>query len=416
MVTASAALTAFLQTGLPFWGAELYTITLVGGTVLRVTSFDQNISYSSNTFTAAGPYVKRSKLKIAVGLQASTLELTIVANPGTMLLGIPILEAIAQGKLTGATVNVRRAFMTVGDIQSRPVICNLTGAATGSGDGTICRFNGTVGKVTEVTAVSATIELRDVLYLLNRPTPKNCFQPGCWHTLFDAGCTLSAGPFTVTGATSAGSTTITVNTSLSQDANIPGPPASAPTLSLTGAPANNLPWQGLYVEITYLNAYGETVASPEAFLAVPPGNLCHVNSPPSVTGATAWNCYIGDGSGNEQLQNVTPIAIGTPFTSFADGTHLSGILPPQIPTTGYWSLGRITFTSGALNGLSAFITGSNSSGQLQMSVPLPSAPATGVTFSIIPGCDKTVATCLTKFNNIANYTGCSAIPTPEVGS
>lgn len=442
MVTLSAALLAFLDSGPPpFWGAELYTITLTNGTVLRITSFDQDIKYPTsggNTFTSKGPYVNRSKLSIGVGLKSSTLEMKLIANPTVMLNGTPILQAIAQGALTNATVNVRRAFMTQGDIQQSPVICNLTGAATGTGDGTICRFAGWVGKIIEVTPLSATVEFRDAMYYFNRPAPKNCYQPGCWHTLFDQGCTLlptdtspaTGQPYIQTGTVQSGSTTLTVNTTLPQDAaNAPAPTVQPTLAAYQYGPNQNLPWIGYYVTYTWVTIYGETVASPEASLGIPAtgihtAQVCQVTVPTPPAGAIGWNLYVGDGSGNEQLQNPVPYSTSalTQLTSEA-GPLASGILPPGIPTTGYWALGTITFTSGALIGQSFSVAASASGGALTMAVPLPVAPSAGDGFSIIPGCDKTYPTCQNKFGtggpgvgNLINFTGCPSIPTPENGS
>jgi uncharacterized phage protein (TIGR02218 family) len=81
---------------------------------------------------------------------------------------------------------------------------------------------------------------------------------------------------------------------------------------------------------------------------------------------------------------------------------------------GYYSLGVITFTSGANNGLSRTIQNySNTSGQVTLVAPLPSAPATGDTFTIIPGCDKQQATCSSKFANLSHFRGFPYVPVPE---
>jgi uncharacterized phage protein (TIGR02218 family) len=53
------------------------------------------------------------------------------------------------------------------------------------------------------------------------------------------------------------------------------------------------------------------------------------------------------------------------------------------------------------------------SGALQLFSPLPVAPAVGDTFSIFPGCDKTMATCQNKYSNVVHFRGFPFIPTPE---
>ena len=85
--------------------------------------------------------------------------------------------------------------------------------------------------------------------------------------------------------------------------------------------------------------------------------------------------------------------------------------------TGYFDLGTITFTSGALNGQSFSVkafTQSAGTGTFSFPLPLPQAPATSDTFNAYPGCDKTLSTCQTKFSNSAHFRGDPYIPAPEV--
>ncbi|MES1260680.1 MAG: DUF2163 domain-containing protein [Acidobacteriota bacterium] len=404
MVTASAALVDFLASGAPCWQADLYTFSLLDGSVLRCSSHDRPITYGGDVYAALGPYIERSAIKLGLGLTASKIDVAIIADSNALVESQAILLTIAQGKWTQAGVTVRRGFMpTPGD-------CNLGGA----GDGTIIRFVGQVGAISEVGPLHAKFEVRDLLWQLNRPLPQNLYQPGCWHRLFDAGCTLHEADFTSTGTVASGSSTTVIHTGLTNDSNIPGPPASAPTLSSTAGPVA-IPAATYYVTVTYTTALGETVASAEASITVVAGRVVKVNSPASATGATGWNCYVGLGAGNEQRQNGAPIAIGTDYTMPAEGFYLSGILPPAFPTNGYWAQGVITFTSGPLAGTSAYVIASDGSGAVQLEVPLPIAPAAGVGFRIIPGCDKMPSTCQGKFNNLIHISAFPHVPTPEAG-
>jgi hypothetical protein len=423
--TASTQLEAFLETGLPFFMADLYDITPVGGSTFRATSFDRPISYGGNTYPVArygsnAPCLERSAVKMAVGLVASKLDIEVKAGPDALVAGQPFLQQLAAGFFANAAVTVRRAFMTYGDVHyndgipNGAAICNLTGAPGGTGDGTLVWFAGTVGTVSDITPLAAKIEVRDIVYQLNRPTPKDLISPGCWHALFDAGCTLNSSSFTTTGAVSAGCTTTVIQTGLTNDVGIPTSPTSAPTMTHANTGVT-LAAATYYAVATYTTALGETLASPEGSNACPPNNVPTVTGPGSVTGSTGWNCYIGLQSGNEQKQNGIPIPIGTTYTVPNNGIYLTGITPPAFPTSGYWSQGVITFTSGANNGLSAFVEASASSGAVKLRTPLPVAPTVGDTFSIIPGCDKSQATCKGKFNNLAHFTGFPFVPTPESG-
>lgn len=81
---------------------------------------------------------------------------------------------------------------------------------------------------------------------------------------------------------------------------------------------------------------------------------------------------------------------------------------------GYFALGNAVFTSGQNNGLRGMIQSwVMSSKRMGLAVPIPFTIAIGDTLTIYPGCDKSVATCTTKFNNKVNYGGFSLIPAAE---
>lgn len=71
---------------------------------------------------------------------------------------------------------------------------------------------------------------------------------------------------------------------------------------------------------------------------------------------------------------------------------------------GYFSNGQIKFTSGLNNGLSTVIK-SHVGGVIELFLPTAFVIAPGDTFEIYAGCDKTLATCKAKFNNVLNFGG-----------
>lgn len=86
----------------------------------------------------------------------------------------------------------------------------------------------------------------------------------------------------------------------------------------------------------------------------------------------------------------------------------------------YFALGIITFTSGPLTGSSYSIKSfTAATDNVTTIAPFATAPAVGNTFTIVPGCDKTQATCgSVKFGavgvgNIAHYRGAPYVPEPE---
>lgn len=79
---------------------------------------------------------------------------------------------------------------------------------------------------------------------------------------------------------------------------------------------------------------------------------------------------------------------------------------------GWFDQGVLTFTSGALAGVRRTIQ-HYAGGTFTFALPLPSAPVGGETFTAYPGCDKTAATCASKFANLRHFRAFPYIPVPE---
>jgi len=78
-------------------------------------------------------------------------------------------------------------------------------------------------------------------------------------------------------------------------------------------------------------------------------------------------------------------------------------------TTGFYTVGLLTFTSGDNNNL-AFEVKSHSPGFIELWEQPPFTVSGGTTFSVVAGCDKSAETCNAKFNNILNFQGFPFIP------
>jgi uncharacterized phage protein (TIGR02218 family) len=72
--------------------------------------------------------------------------------------------------------------------------------------------------------------------------------------------------------------------------------------------------------------------------------------------------------------------------------------------------GSITFSSGINAGVSANVKSAIAGVSLDLSYPLLNAPSAGDAFTVYFGCDHTLSTCTTKFNNLANFRGFPFIP------
>lgn len=79
----------------------------------------------------------------------------------------------------------------------------------------------------------------------------------------------------------------------------------------------------------------------------------------------------------------------------------------------YFSAGEVHFTSGANLGIRMEVKTHSTGGVLALQLALPFDLAVSDTFTIVPGCDKTKATCIAKFNNVVNFRGFSFVPGPD---
>lgn len=73
-----------------------------------------------------------------------------------------------------------------------------------------------------------------------------------------------------------------------------------------------------------------------------------------------------------------------------------------------WAVGLTGANAGVGRTIRAFASGAITTMQ-----PWPSAVAIGDTFTVYPGCDKTQATCGSKFGNLARFRGAPYVPAPE---
>jgi uncharacterized phage protein (TIGR02218 family) len=83
------------------------------------------------------------------------------------------------------------------------------------------------------------------------------------------------------------------------------------------------------------------------------------------------------------------------------------------PALNDFAQGRIVFTSGPNNGISATVKSNDTSGLFTLAAPLPALPVSGNTFTAYPGCDLTQARCLARFNNLGRFKATPYVPVPE---
>lgn len=169
--------------------ADLYTFTLVGGTVLRYSSAPTALAANGFTF-ALGPKFERSKTNTVIGTQVDELDIKIYPEPSDLIGATPWLQAAWQGQLDGALLQLERAFMpTYGD----------------TGPGTVILFAGRISDI-DCSRTGIDMKCRSHLELLNIQMPRRLWQTSCTHVFGDAMCQFDRASLQATFACLAGST------------------------------------------------------------------------------------------------------------------------------------------------------------------------------------------------------------------
>jgi uncharacterized phage protein (TIGR02218 family) len=195
---ASPALIALLSGASQFIMADLYTITLVGGSVLRYSAAPTALFANGYTFVL-GPKFERSKTRVVIGTQVDELEVKIYTEPTDLIGGVPFLQAAWQGQLDGALLQLERAFMsTYGD----------------TSPGTVILFAGRISDI-DCTRTGIDLKCRSHLELLNIQMPRRLWQSSCTHTFGDAMCQFNRSALELTFAAEAASTQVQIVTSVS---------------------------------------------------------------------------------------------------------------------------------------------------------------------------------------------------------
>jgi uncharacterized phage protein (TIGR02218 family) len=218
MKAASPALVELLRSGSQFIMADLYTITLVGGGVLRYSAAPTALSANGYDF-ALGPKFERSKTKVVIGTQVDELDVRIYCEPTDLIGEVSFLEAAWQGQLDGALLQLERAFMPAyGDTSA----------------GTVVLFAGRISDI-DCSRTGIDLKCRSHLELLNIQMPRRLWQSSCTHSFGDQMCQFDR--------------------SIMQAMVVAGPGSSQSQIaaSVSATPAN-LYTQGTIVGVTGANA------------------------------------------------------------------------------------------------------------------------------------------------------------------
>jgi len=204
MRAATHAMIALLNNN-QFRMADLYTVTLVTGDLFHYTDYDMDLSVAGNLFVSDNLQISRSGIRTVAGIEVDTLSAELLADPTHTMLDTPVIEMAHNGGLDGATMQVERAFMPID-------------APSDTSAGTLVLFSGRIN-VDEIDRGRISMSVVSDIELLNIQMPRNIYQPGCSHSLFDAGCGLTKASYAVFGTVASGSDVRTINCGLSNPAD-----------------------------------------------------------------------------------------------------------------------------------------------------------------------------------------------------
>lgn len=121
--------------------------------------------------------------------------------------------------------------------------------------------------------------------------------------------------------------------------------------------------------------------------------------------APACDAVLGDTRCGVTLASYTVTGSVTTATSARQFTDTA-----RTEANGYFDGGLITWTSGLNNTYQMEVKTSTSAGVITLQQSMPNATVIGNTYSLSAGCDKLLATCKTKFNNVVHFRGFPHVP------
>ena len=149
---------------------------------------------------------------------------------------------------------------------------------------------------------------------------------------------------------------------------------------------------------------GEITLRNQRFIAEVRGLTQKLSQPIGALYSAACRADLGDGCCQVDLESFTET--GTVDSAPSRNMCLDAA---RNEAGGYFSGGKITFTSGTNDGLSMEIK-EYAPGKLVLALPMPYDIEAGDSYVVVAGCDKTFQTCVQKFDNALNFRGEPHVP------
>lgn len=190
--------------------ADCVTVTPLVGPVMRYTTWQRPVSVvpvgevNRYTYKADEVHFSGLRCKTGIGVEVDEQNLDITYGSGNLWQNwLTYPQALRLGRLDGATIRRDRYFAAA---PGQPWIAGVP------------MFVGQASSLDKVGGLSATVNVKSSLVLLNVQMPRDLFIPQCKNTWGDgAGCDLVQSDFSIQSVTGSGTTRSVLKTTAYND-------------------------------------------------------------------------------------------------------------------------------------------------------------------------------------------------------
>lgn len=213
MKAATPALITLLATVRQYHFEDVATFELAAG----------NFSISSDRSNAAitAPIFKRGGVRTQIGAEVSQISVDLLCNANTLVMNLPAMSFAYDGGFDGANMVCVRYI-------------RANASANIAGNQVI--FAGRVSDL-DVDAGGIHMTVMSEMELLNMQLPRNMFQAGCLHDVYDPDCGVVTASFEQTAHVAANTSTLY---QLSSNLSVPTDKYALGTMVMTGGAMNGL--------------------------------------------------------------------------------------------------------------------------------------------------------------------------------
>ena len=175
--------------------AELYTLRLQDGTLIRWTTADVDLKHETISYPAVYT-TERSTIATRAGIDVDEVTVTIYPQADQQISGKSLPTFTNQGGFDNAWLKIIRSHSTYAVHLFEGIVTDAKADRT----------------QVELTVSAATV-------LLNIDMPRNVYNAGCLHTLFDTGCGVLKTGYQHTSSVLTGSTARIIQSGLTDAAD-----------------------------------------------------------------------------------------------------------------------------------------------------------------------------------------------------